>query len=59
MVAWNSWESKASNSIVSHGRCGTFCPVFESGVNNISLHKIDKLSCARQPEITRPTDYLG
>ena len=36
-LAANGWESKRNNSIINHGRRGTFCPASEGRVSNHSL----------------------
>jgi hypothetical protein len=33
--------------------------VFESGINNLSLHQISRLSYVRQPDMLRPVNNPG
>jgi len=58
-LAANRWESKTGNAILGHGGRGTFCPGSEGRLSNLSLHRISRLSYARQPETPRPVNNLG
>jgi hypothetical protein len=58
-LAANGWKSKTGNAIVDHGGRGTFCPVFKTGINNLSPHQISRLSYARQPKMDRQVNNSG